>query len=165
MVHLWLFWPFQASSRASPALWSYRPGTLMVLPRGKILTTALSGTSVEYWRGSICTQLGNHWILLTHFRFEILFLLLSCSSIAKTLICTRFLSETKDFTRKWTVQLLLLLKKTAVGAPGWLSGWVPAFGSGHDPGILGSSPASGSFYGACFSLCLCLRLSLWVSHE
>ena len=24
--------------------------------------------------------------------------------------------------------------------PGWLSGWVSAFGSGHDPGVLGSSP-------------------------
>lgn len=26
-------------------------------------------------------------------------------------------------------------------------------GSGHDPGILGSSPTSGSPQGACFSLC------------
>ena len=25
--------------------------------------------------------------------------------------------------------------KTAPGMPGWLSGWVPVFGSGHDPRI------------------------------
>ena len=34
-----------------------------------------------------------------------------------------------------------------VGAPGWLSGWVSAFGSGHDPGVLGSTPISGSLAG------------------
>ena len=42
---------------------------------------------------------------------------------------------------------------------GGLSSWAPAFGPGHDPGDLGSSPTSGSLQGACFSLCLCLRLS------
>ena len=46
------------------------------------------------------------------------------------------------------------------GIPGWLSGLVPAFGPGHDPGHLGSSLASGSLHGACFSLLLCLCLSL-----
>ena len=30
------------------------------------------------------------------------------------------------------------------GIPGWLSGLAPAFGPGHDPGVLGSIPASGS---------------------
>ena len=50
------------------------------------------------------------------------------------------------------------------GDPGWLSGLVPAFGSGHDPGVPGSSPTSGSLHGACFSLCLCLCLFLCVSH-
>ena len=44
-----------------------------------------------------------------------------------------------------------------------------AFGSGHEPGVQGSSPTSGSLRGACFFLCLCLSLScslsLWVSHE
>ena len=41
------------------------------------------------------------------------------------------------------------------------------FSPGCDPGDLGSSPASGSLHGACFSLCLwlCLSLSLCVSHE
>ena len=51
------------------------------------------------------------------------------------------------------------------GATGWLSGWASAFGSGHDPGVLGSSPASGSLQGTRFSLSLCLCLSLCVSHE
>ena len=35
--------------------------------------------------------------------------------------------------------------------PEWLSGWASAFGSGHDPGVLESSPASVSSQGACFS--------------
>ena len=42
-----------------------------------------------------------------------------------------------------------------------------AFGSGRDPGPLGSSPTSSSLHGACFSLCLCLclSLSLYVYHK
>ena len=39
------------------------------------------------------------------------------------------------------------------------------FGSGHDPGALGSSPTSGSPQGACSSFCLCLCLSFCVSHK
>ena len=35
-----------------------------------------------------------------------------------------------------------------------------AFGSGHDPGVLGLSPASGTPQWVCFSLCLSLPLSL-----
>ena len=27
-------------------------------------------------------------------------------------------------------------KEKNIGAPGWLSSWASAFGSGHDPGIL-----------------------------
>ena len=48
------------------------------------------------------------------------------------------------------------------GQPGWLSGLAPASGPGPDPGVLGSSPTSGSLHGACFSFCLglCLFLSL-----
>ena len=49
------------------------------------------------------------------------------------------------------------------GAPGWLSIWASAFGSGRDPRVLGLSPTLGSLQEACFSLCLCLCLSL--SHE
>ena len=56
-------------------------------------------------------------------------------------------------------------RKPMVGAPGWLSDWASAFGSGCDCRVLGSSSTSGSRQGACFSLCLCLCLSLWVSHE
>ena len=37
------------------------------------------------------------------------------------------------------------------GTPRWLRGLAPAFGPGHDPGVLGSSPTSGSLRGACFS--------------
>ena len=46
------------------------------------------------------------------------------------------------------------------GTPGWLRRLSSAFGSGHDPGVLGLSPTPGSLHGACFSLCLCLCLSL-----
>ena len=46
------------------------------------------------------------------------------------------------------------------GMPGWLSGWVSAFGSGRDPEILGSCPTSGFLLGACFSLSLCLS---WIN--
>ena len=50
-------------------------------------------------------------------------------------------------------------------APGWLNGWASAFDSNRDPGVLGSSPALYSPWGACFSLwlCLCLSLSLYLS--
>ena len=41
--------------------------------------------------------------------------------------------------------------------------WLSIFGSGHDPGVLGSRSASGSLQGTCFSLYLCVCLS--VSHE
>ena len=53
-----------------------------------------------------------------------------------------FLSEIKSF------------KKGKKGQPGWLSGFAPAFSPGHDPGVLGSSPTSGSLHGTCFSLSL-----------
>ena len=43
--------------------------------------------------------------------------------------------------------------------PGWLSGLGPAFSPGCNPRVPGSSPASGSLHGACFSLCLCPCLS------
>ena len=48
-------------------------------------------------------------------------------------------------------------------APGLLSSWASAFSSGCDPGVLGSSPTLGSPQGACFSLWLCLYLSLCLS--
>ena len=47
----------------------------------------------------------------------------------------------------------------SLGAPGWRSRWASAFGSGRDPGVLGSSPTSGSSAG---SLLLPLPLPLLV---
>ena len=38
-----------------------------------------------------------------------------------------------------------------LGIPGWLSGLVPAFGPGPDPGDLESSPTSSSLNGVCLS--------------
>ena len=63
--------------------------------------------------------------------------------------------------------LFLGLSKTSfkVGSGDtWVAQWLrSAFSSGHDPGVLGSSPASGSLHGACFSLSLCLCFCLSVS--
>ena len=56
-------------------------------------------------------------------------------------------------------------KKHDLRMLGWLRGSESAFGSGHDSGVLGLSPASGSPQGACFSLYLSLSLFLSVSHE
>ena len=53
----------------------------------------------------------------------------------------------------------ITFKTKQTRAPGVFSGWASAFRSGHDPGVLGSSPTSGSPWGT-FSLCLCLCLSL-----
>ena len=56
-------------------------------------------------------------------------------------------------------------KNEILGAPGWLSGWVFAFGSGCNTGLLESSPTWSSPQTPCFSLCLCLCLTLCVSHK
>ena len=53
-------------------------------------------------------------------------------------------------------------KKPLEGIPGWLSGLAPAFGPGCDPGVLGSSPASGSHMEPA-SPSTCVSASLWVS--
>lgn len=49
--------------------------------------------------------------------------------------------------------------------PGCLNGWVSAFGSHDDPGVLGSSTSPGSLQETFFSLWQCLFLFLCVSHE
>ena len=49
--------------------------------------------------------------------------------------------------------------KIRAGAPGWHSGWASAFGPGRDPGVMGSSPSSGS---SAMSLLLPLPLPLLV---
>ena len=65
----------------------------------------------------------------------------------------------------WTYSITgsLYLLIPLIGTPGWLSGWVSALGSDRDPWVLGLCSALGSPQGACFSLCLCLPLSLCVS--
>ena len=67
-----------------------------------------------------------------------------------------------------------LLKKL-VGCLGGSVGWAAAFGSGHDPSVLGWSPASGSLLGrepaspsasACLFVCLCsLSLPLSLANK
>ena len=56
------------------------------------------------------------------------------------------------------------MKGHRAGAPGWLSGWASAFGSGHDLRVPGSSPASGSLQEPA-SPSACVSASLYVSHE
>ena len=64
-------------------------------------------------------------------------------------------SQYSGWLGSWILFLVIII---TVGTPGWLSGWTSAFGPGHDPRVPGSNPASGSPWGACFSLCLCLIL-------
>ena len=46
----------------------------------------------------------------------------------------------------------------------WVAQWLSVFLClGGVPGVLGSSPTSGPLQGACFTLCLCLPLSLSLS--
>ena len=47
--------------------------------------------------------------------------------------------------------------------PGWLSGWASIFSSGHDPGVLESSPASGSLWSLLLPPPISLPLSLCLS--
>ena len=51
-------------------------------------------------------------------------------------------------------------------APGWLSGWMSAFSPGHDPGVRGSSPTSGSLWeGASPSACVSASLSVSLTNK
>ena len=58
-------------------------------------------------------------------------------------------------------KFFIIIEKLKMGAPGWLSGWASAFGSGCDPGVWdwvphrgpGEDPASLSAYVAA-SLCV-----------
>ena len=50
-----------------------------------------------------------------------------------------------------------------LGIPGWLSGLAPAFGPGCDPGVLKSSPASGSMEPVSPSVYISASLSLCLS--
>ena len=48
-----------------------------------------------------------------------------------------------DIIRVKYIVLRREFKSVDNGAPGWLSGWVSAFGSDRDPKVLELSPASG----------------------
>ena len=60
----------------------------------------------------------------------------------------------------WTQNHSKVTLKTTFRAAWVAQQFSAAFNPGRDPGDLGSSPASGSLHGACFSLYLCLCLSL-----
>ena len=65
------------------------------------------------------------------------------------------------------VAISQLSKPWGLGTPGWLSGWASAFGSGHDPRVLGSSPTLGScMEPACPSACVSASLSVsrWMNQ-
>ena len=72
--------------------------------------------------------------------------------------------DSQVWSLKYNHQDGILDKNANLGAPGWLSGWASAFGSGHDPGIQAwvlhqapcREPASPSAY---------VSASLSVSHE
>ena len=78
-------------------------------------------------------------------------------------IFTWFKKKSSLFS-SWNIfcEFKIILKGGKKGIPGWLSGLAPAFGSGWDPGVPGSSPTSGSLHGACFSLCLRVWLCVCV---
>ena len=64
-------------------------------------------------------------------------------------------------------QARILIRNGWFGSPGWFNGWASFFSSGHDPGVLGSSPASApcrkpASPSACVSPSLCVCL-LWIN--
>ena len=81
---------------------------------------------------------------------------LSKNTFQKQMLNKEFRHTTQKDCISSTPSLQEMLKKAFQGTPGWLSCRASAFGSGHNPGVLGSSPASDSFWGASFCLCLCL---------
>lgn len=67
-----------------------------------------------------------------------------------TLVCICGSSVSVPPTSQHAASYLLKRQLVVVGgSPGLLSGWVSAFGSGHDPGVQESSLKSGSPQGAC----------------
>ncbi|XP_072594307.1 diphthine--ammonia ligase isoform X2 [Vulpes vulpes] len=65
----------------------------------------------------------------------------------------------------FTLDCPLFKKKIIVGIPGWLSGLASTFGPERDPGVPGSSAALDFLHGACFSLCQCLCLSVYLMNK
>ena len=95
------------------------------------------------------------------FKISVHCLLASFVSVEKNhILVLSFLSWRLDFVAFLTALTIFFL----LGHLGGSSGWASAFGSGCDPGVLGSSPTSGSLRGACFFLCLCLCFFLCVFH-
>ena len=88
-------------------------------------------------------------------------------SIKESICCDEYWvlyvsDKSLNSTPETNIALYIKYLKFKFGMPGWLSGLVPAFCPGHDPGVPGSSPTSGSLHGACFSLYLCLCLCVCV---
>ena len=92
---------------------------------------------------------GWHRMKIKIWHLMVFFLLL------ETVITPRGQESTVHPRKRW-----FYLEYTIVGMPGWLSGWVSAYGSGHDPRVLGFSPTSGF---PARSLLLSLPMSLPLS--
>ena len=67
----------------------------------------------------------------------------------------------REYKGKKKSRNLKTCQQKLTGLPGWFSSLVPPFGPGHDPGVPGSSPMSGSL--PAWSLLLLLPVSLPLS--
>ena len=77
--------------------------------------------------------------------------------------CPRSMTENEVDAVPHIEQTKSNVRRRNWGDPWVAHGLAPAFGPGPDPGDPGLSLTSGSLHGACFSLCLCLYLSLCIS--
>ena len=143
------------------AVWDNQAGSLILLlclqtarPSSLQVYLFFSGQS-RLFLGQTCFQL-----LLLVLRYSYDFPPRSC-------FLFRVTGGTPGSRRMWTRRQKNkpnhTLHKCLTRASGWFIGWASAFSSGCNPGVPGSSPASGSPKGACFSLYLCLCFSLCVS--
>ena len=116
---------------------------------------------------------GNLWISqMYHWHLICSFFLFMCVFLVYFSITFFFVHHKKAswllFSNVYYLYLCLstdvqMLKEDINGAPGWLSGWVSAFGTGSDSGVQDwvphlaplRKPASSEL-----SLCLCLSMSL-----
>ena len=74
-------------------------------------------------------------------------MLIFCNQESRLIVFTYLSGILADaIGRKKRMRNQILVETLKVGreAHGWLSGWASAFGSRHDSGVLGSSPALGS---------------------
>jgi len=63
--------------------------------------------------------------------------------IHSCLFCSVFTWQKRSERVLW----VSFIRALVLGAPEWLGCWASAFGSGRGPGVLGSSPTSGSLLG------------------